>query len=386
MRKAIVIILCISLTFNLTGCWSQRELNDYAVVVGVGIDKDEETGNILLTAQIAKPGKLAKDSKGSGSNEKAYWNISDTGETIFSTVREYTHESSRRLYWQHNKIIIFCREIAEDGVLNCIDYFVRDHETRTAAEIFVSDTDKASDILDVKPELEKIPSIDIDKLIKVQQLNSETYSINLLTFIQRLMSKTTASVAPLIKITGEGEEQKISVSGTAVFKKDKLVGKLNKPETRGLLWVDDKVKSGIVVVDCPGGDGKVDLEIMKASSTVTPEIENGNITIKIKIKEKSNLGSQSCTEDLATSKMLEALEEKLASAIRDEITASVEKAQALNADIFGFGEAVHRKYRNQWKDLESKWDEIFPSIQVEIKVDAEIYGTGKISKPAYAED
>jgi spore germination protein KC len=382
MRKAIVI----SLTFNLTGCWSQRELNDYAVVVGVGIDKDEETGNILLTAQIAKPGKLAKDSKGSGSNEKAYWNISDTGETIFSTVREYTHESSRRLYWQHNKIIIFCREIAEDGVLNCIDYFVRDHETRTAAEIFVSDTDKASDILDVKPELEKIPSIDIDKLIKVQQLNSETYSINLLTFIQRLMSKTTASVAPLIKITGEGEEQKISVSGTAVFKKDKLVGKLNKPETRGLLWVDDKVKSGIVVVDCPGGDGKVDLEIMKASSTVTPEIENGNITIKIKIKEKSNLGSQSCTEDLATSKMLEALEEKLASAIRDEITASVEKAQALNADIFGFGEAVHRKYRNQWKDLESKWDEIFPSIQVEIKVDAEIYGTGKISKPAYAED
>ncbi|HBR08639.1 MAG TPA: Ger(x)C family spore germination protein [Clostridiales bacterium] len=386
MRKAIVIILCISLTLNLTGCWSQRELNDYAVVVGVGIDKDEETGNILLTAQIAKPGKLAKDSKGSGSNEKAYWNISDTGETIFSTVREYTHESSRRLYWQHNKIIIFCREIAEDGVLNCIDYFVRDHETRTAAEIFVSDTDKASDILDVKPELEKIPSIDIDKLIKVQQLNSETYSINLLTFIQRLMSKTTASVAPLIKITGEGEEQKISVSGTAVFKKDKLVGKLNKPETRGLLWVDDKVKSGIVVVDCPGGDGKVDLEIMKASSTVTPEIENGNITIKIKIKEKSNLGSQSCTEDLATSKMLEALEEKLASAIRDEITASVEKAQALNADIFGFGEAVHRKYRNQWKDLESKWDEIFPSIQVEIKVDAEIYGTGKISKPAYAED
>ena len=386
MRKAIVIILCISLTLNLTGCWSQRELNDYAVVVGGGIDKDEETGNILLTAQIAKPGKLAKDSKGSGSNEKAYWNISDTGETIFSTVREYTHESSRRLYWQHNKIIIFCREIAEDGVLNCIDYFVRDHETRTAAEIFVSDTDKASDILDVKPELEKIPSIDIDKLIKVQQLNSETYSINLLTFIQRLMSKTTASVAPLIKITGEGEEQKISVSGTAVFKKDKLVGKLNKPETRGLLWVDDKVKSGIVVVDCPGGDGKVDLEIMKASSTVTPEIENGNITIKIKIKEKSNLGSQSCTEDLATSKMLEALEEKLASAIRDEITASVEKAQALNADIFGFGEAVHRKYRNQWKDLESKWDEIFPSIQVKIQVDAEIYGTGKISKPAVPED
>ncbi|WP_040197214.1 Ger(x)C family spore germination protein [Candidatus Soleaferrea massiliensis] len=384
MKKIMSLMICIILTFNLTGCWSYHELNDYAVVVGVGIDK-AESGNVLLTAQIAKPSALAKDSKGGGSQEKAYWNITNEAETIFSTVRSYTHESPRKLYFQHNKVLIFSREVAEEGVQKYIDFFVRDNETRIITWVLVADKDKPSDILDIERGLEKVPAINIDKLVEAQQYNAETYSMKLLPFLQRLMSKTTAPVAPLIEISGEGEEQKIVISGSAVFKKGKLVGQLNKTETRGLLWVDGEVKSGIIVVECPDGEGKVDLEIMEASSTVTPEIKDGNISIKIEIKEQSNLGSQSCAENLATSEILK-LGEKNASAIRNEITASVEKAQKLNADVFGFGEAVQRKYPGQWKELESKWDDIFPNIQVEIEVDAELYGTGKIGEPAHPDE
>lgn len=387
MKKLICIMACILLIFSLSGCWSYHELNDYSVVVGVGIDKVPNSENILLTSQIAKAGELSENGEGGGSsNKKAYWNIQNEGETVFSIIREYSHESGRKLYFPHNKIIILSREIAEEGVQKYIDFFARDPELRSTSWVFVADKDKTSDILDVTPELEKVPSMHIDKLADTQQYNAETYSIELLPFLQRLMSKSTAPVAPLIGISGEGEKQKIIISGCAVFKKGKLVGQLNKFETRGLLWVDGEVKSGIIVVPCPGGEGKVDLEITQASSSITPEIKDGNIIIKIEIKEKSNLSSQSCTEDLATSEMLKVLEGKNASTIRDAIVASVKKAQKLNADVFGFGEAVQRKYPDQWKDIESKWDEIFPNIQIKINVDAEVYGTGKISKPVSPEE
>ena len=98
--------------------------------------------------------------------------------------------------------------------------------------------------------------------------------------------------------------------------------------------MDGEVKSGIIVVECPDGEGKVDLEIMEASSTVTPEIKDGNISIKIEIKEQSNLGSQSCAENLATSEILK-LGEKNASAIRNEITASISRPMERTREQMG---------------------------------------------------
>lgn len=86
--------------------------------------------------------------------------------------------------------------------------------------------------------------------------------------------------------------------------------------------------------------------------------------------------------DITKPGILEELEERQKAAIEDEIMAAVFKAQELNADIFGFGEAVRRKYPKQWKQLEDKWDEIFPTLEVNMVVDAKIRRTGKITKPA----
>lgn len=62
--------------------------------------------------------------------------------------------------------------------------------------------------------------------------------------------------------------------------------------------------------------------------------------------------------------------------------AAVVRAQELNADIFGFGEEVRRKHPGQWKNMEDKWDELFPGLEVIPEVDAKIRRTGKITKPA----
>lgn len=381
MRKVLAISICILFLFSLSGCWSANELNDFAYVLGLAIDKGKDGGDMLLTAQIAKPAELKPSAEGGGGSGKAYWNIRNEGDTFFYTIRGFSHESAHKLNFQHNNIVIFSREIAEEGVLEYIDFITRDNELRNVWLLVAQN--KAADILEAEaePDLEKIPSERIDKLVGTQEFSSETYTVKALDFIKCLMGKTTSPVAPFIEIIGEGEEQKMLMSGAAVFKKDKLVGELNRGETRGLMWVTDKVKSGIIVVDCPGGEGKVEIEIMEASVTITPEIKDGAVRIKIEIKEKANIASQSCRENLATTEMFKLLESKQASVIRGEITAAIKKARELNADIFGFGEAVKREYPDQWSELEDKWDNVFPNIEIEIMVEAEIYGTGKVSAP-----
>lgn len=394
LRKIIVTILIfIILTLSTTGCWNRRELPTLAIVLGVGLDNVEDSDKLQVTAQIIKTAELkssATEQGGAGrggnggSSAGAYWNIKNTGESMFATVRDFTHKSSRKLYWPHNQVIIFGRSLAEQGIQEYLDFFIRDQESRFEVFVLVAE-DKASEVFDVKPELEKVPSISITDLMDTQAANSQTSVIRLDQFVNRLMSQTTAPIAPIIEVRGKGNDQELYVTGTAVFQRDKLIGQMNKEETRGLLWVSDEVKSGIIDVKCPDCEGKVSLEIIRAKTKISSEIIDNKPYIKIDIKEDGNLASQSCSANLVSPEAVAALEAAESAAIKDEIKSSLSKAKKLNADIFGFGEVVHQKHPKEWKELKNNWDEIFPTLEVEVVVEAKLRRSGSTGLPAISE-
>ena len=375
-RKIVVlIIICILLALSLSGCWNRRELNTFSILMGMGIDKAEEAGKVQLTAQIIKAGELKSEG---GSDEEAYLTVQSIGDTVFDALRKFTKETNRKIYLPHSQVLIFGEGIAAEGVQKYVDFYVRDHEPRLREKVLVA-KGKAEEVLDVKSQLEKIPAVGISSLLRAQGATSQATEVTIKEFINRLMSKTTAPVAPLIEISGEGEEQTLRISGMAIFKLDKFVGKLTGSEARGLLWVIDKIKSGIIVVDCPNEEGKMSLEIIRASSKIIPEIQEDKVHIQVKIKEEGHIGDQECPGELS-SENIKKIEEMKASVIRSEVLSAVEIAQDLNTDVFGFGDAVHRKYPKEWKELEKQWDEVFPEIEVEIIVEAKVRRSGILMK------
>jgi spore germination protein KC len=225
MKNRIIILLniviCILLIVTLTGCWNRRELDTLAVVLGVGVDKLMKSGKVQITAQVVKPAEI-KTQSGEVRTE-AFWNVIGTGDTIFGTLRDMTNKSSRKLFFPHNQLLIFSKSIAEEGIQKYIDFFVRDPECRMNVWVLISQG-MAMDILDVKSELEKIPANNIAKLIEGQAAaTSQTRAVKLKDLVIGLMSKTTASTIPFIKI--EKDEKKVAIiSETAVFQGDKLVG------------------------------------------------------------------------------------------------------------------------------------------------------------------
>ncbi|MDK2985716.1 MAG: spore germination protein [Clostridia bacterium] len=382
-RRKILFKLIIFIIFilSIAGCWNRRELDTLAIVFGVGIDKAKKPGNIEITAQVIKPGEMKSPQGGSGGGgEKPYWNLTSSGKTIFSAVREFTHKSNRKLYFPHNEIIIFSEDIAKEGIRKYMDFFIRDPEIRRLVWVLVA-KGNASEVLETKAILEKVPARNIAQLIEARAATSQASAVRLQEFLTRLMSKTTAPIASVIEITREKKEKIARLIGTAVFKDDKLVGYLNKSETRGLLWVIGEVKSGIIVVKSPGGNGEVSLEIIHASSKIIPEIKDNNIHIRVEITEEGNLGEQTSAEDLTSLPAWTVLERRQSEAIHNEVRRALKKAQELNTDIFAFGEAVHRKYPELWKDIENRWDEYFPNIEVTINVNAKLRRSGMTTKP-----
>jgi spore germination protein KC len=383
LLKLFLVILTL---FVISGCWSRIELESLAIVAGIGIDLAEEPGKVLLTAQIILPKKVAAPDTGGvggggeiGGKGQTVLISKGIGETVYDAINNFAADIPRRLFWSHTQVIVIGKEAAEQGVRPWLDFFIRDPEPREAVWILVADG-KAGDILKSKSEIEDIPAMAIAHLIEARISNSQTSGATLGDFTTRLTSKTTAPVATYIKLSDE-KEPKVQLSGTAVFKKDKLVGVLDKAQTRGYLWVKGKVRGGIVLVKFPKDNSKTTLEVIRSKSTVTPKILGGEISLKIEIDEEANLESQSSLENLETATGLALLEKQQDSAIRNEILAALEKARQLNTDFFGFGDIVHHKFPREWKKLELRWDQIFPLIKVTIQVKTKIRQVGLVTKP-----
>jgi len=68
----------------------------------------------------------------------------------------------------------------------------------------------------------------------------------------------------------------------------------------------------------------------------------------------------------------------MSSVIKNEAQNTVAKAQAIGSDIFGFGAAIHRKYPKEWAAISDRWDQMFPAIDVEIQVNAQVRHSGEL--------
>ncbi|PJI07009.1 MULTISPECIES: Ger(x)C family spore germination protein [Clostridium] len=387
IKKWAKIIICIFMIVCLVSCSDATELNKIAIVMGVGIDKVKGMYPVQMTLQIANVSGIKNPSMGSGdggTGNAGYIYIKEKGESISRISKLFARKLNRKLFYSHNQVIILSKDIAEDGIEKYIDFFLRYRQTRLLVWILVS-KGHADEILNVKPELETNPGKNIGDLVRNEQDISQIPAVDLKEFVLRLMSKTTAPVAPMIEIRNDKGKKMAYLSDTAVFKKDKMVGTLNKKETRGLLWSINKVKDGVIVLNKADGNN-VNIEITRSKGKIIPKMNGDKPSIEIKIKEEGDLEEQTFSEDLANPKELKKLEETENKYIKTEIMMALKKSRELNADIFGFGDIIYEHYPKQWSRMEKDWNKVYKNIDVNVSVDAKIRKTGRITKPILSKE
>lgn len=176
----------------------------------------------------------------------------------------------------------------------------------------------------------------------------------------------------------------VELSGVAVFRDDKLIGWLDERETRGLLWLRGQIEKGVVTVPSPGEpEYEVSVEIRRGRTKVIPVCDGGRPGFNVKIWVEGDMIEQQSRENLAVPEKIEALENEVAGEVKERASAALAKAQReYGVDIFGFGEAFHRKYKREWRKLKDRWDEEFSRADVCIDVEAHVREIGLLTKRA----
>lgn len=394
LRRAAAGLLLTMALMTTAGCWNRREIESIGFVLAAGIDEAPEQGKIQVTVQIAKPFAIGGGEAVRGAaDEKPFWTVSSTGYTVFEAVRNLLSQSPRRPFWAHNRFILIGEGLARKGIRDALDLFCRDGESRLRVWMVVVKGAKASDLLQAEFELERMPSEGGMGLLQGARQGLSTIGEGMLNdFLQRLEGEgidpiaTRAEIVPRpqeFDIRGELKRETIGgsarLTGAAVFKDDRLVGWLNKPETRGFNWVMGKVRSGIIVIENPREEGKfIGLEILGARGGFKPEVRNGKVTVAVKIEADANVGDvQGFIDLLRMPEAWSSMERRMATVIENEVLAAVAKAQELGSDIFGFGAELNRRYPKKWADeFRDRWDEEFRKIDVKVEVKAKVRRTG----------
>lgn len=386
--KIILLILLSIISIFIAGCWDSRELNTLSIVAGLGFDVDPATEMVTLTYQSIVPSKVKSSSssggsEGGGGEQKSDGGLQtiqldhDIGSSPYEVLNRYTQHGSRIPFYQHAQVAVFGKDAAEQGIYPFLDTIARNPAGRPNNLLVISDK-KASDILAIQDGMENIQAVGMANIIKLSASFSKYPAVTYLDFTCRLMSKTTAPIAPIMgtfeEMGPEGKKQeKISINATAVFKGDKMIGKLNERESSGLLWVIDQIEKGFIIIP------EASLEIVEGKTKIIPELTGGKIKVTVEIAEEGNLIQYNNAKNI-TPDLISQMEKAQAQEIESQVKAAVKKSMSLNADVFGFGDAVHRKYKKEWKELEPRWDDIYPTIKVSVKVKTHLNEIGDINK------
>lgn len=376
-HSLLLLILIFTVVF-LTGCWDRQEVNDLALVTAAGFDKKaDNTIELTVLVFIPKGGGNQQTMESSSVGGSQTLVRSAGGITIADAMAKLQEKLPRQIFWGHTDVFIFDEDLAKEGISNHVDFIMRHPQLRERGQIFVS-KQKTKEILSLLPPLER----DLSEVLR--ELSQHKLGMNVTTKIlaQMLISDSGDCALPWISILppekAKDQKQTIAyITGTAIFKKDKMVGLIDDSVTRGVLWLRNEIRLAIITIKPPDTKGYISVNLLQAESTLIPKIENGKWKIILKTESNSDIVQNTTNLDVTDPAVVKLLEHQLEQMTEKRINLAREHVQKdMKVDIFGFAEAFHRKYPDVWNKEKDRWNEIFPDVEVTFKTKNKIRRQG----------
>ncbi len=375
VRKILFSLLIFLHPIMFTGCWNYREIDQMAVVAGVAIDKgtNEKFSITLETVEVGMD-KVTEHKSIIATIE---------GKTIFDAARHEISILGKKVYWSHAKVVIISREIAEEGIVQVLDWFNRDAETRGDIHILVSKEKTAKEILTTRGLTKEATSLLLDDILTNEKSISNAPHVETWKLTNILTKKGVGTIAAAVDLKQVGEEKRPHLMGTAIFKEQKLLGFIDGDETKDMLFVQNELKGGVLAVEdnINNSDLSVSLEIFKSRTRLEPVIKSGEIEMNVKVDTTVAIDEISGTQDVIEDDNRKKLEESAEKMLKNRIEKIIKKVQTdYGVDIFGFGAKLRENKPRVWNAIEDNWADTFKTLKVNVETKVHIKNSAMLSK------
>jgi len=372
LRMAIIIGL---LLLTATGCWDQRELEERAIVLAIGIDVSEEKpGQIQLSFQVPIPLKIAGAAGGGGGDGDVVHILKGTGRTVLEAYDEIQKQVNQQVFFGHTRVLALSEEIAKQGLERITDPFHRGPQIRRLLWPLVV-KGRAIDLLTSNPELEQIPTV---YLLTMIENGVQLRMIPEITLGGLYVRKSSKSEELFLNYF-EAFEKKMEWEGIVVFKDDKMVGQLSTLQTSIFmqLW---NGKSNFYVT-FPYDEKEEDLvTLLIQTDKVEKKIsrEQGVVKAKLHIFAEADLSGKPFPGSFAGQEAIRKLEQATETYLEErakEIIASLQNEY--QSDIIGLGSEIKAYYPEIWDEI--KDTDYFKQLDIEVSYELKLRRLGMLS-------
>lgn len=389
-RRSIGLIVLISLLFA-TGCWDRAELDDLALILGWGVDQSEDK-TYVASAQIAIPSKLSTQS-GGGSGQ-GFFVLTASGKSSLDATKNIQRKSSRKIYAGHRRVVCIGETLAKNGLSDVLDEFTRNPDVRLRTDIFVVKGNSAQELLQNPYPLENIPAL------AALREHRAVGGIGDSTLRDYLMdqAKGHSTTLPVIQLSSlassQGDESQdggqnaggplgLEFGGRAIIDShSKLVGFLDYDEAQNAVWVKGTLRHFMLTARVPKEDGNINLDVSRTRSKVIPTLQHGKVYIEVRLSGFGIIRENTTPMDLSQVENVDRAQEACDTTVEQAAKHVIVKLQKdYGLDIFGFGEAIHRKYPKQWKAMKNDWDKQFSNAVVTVNANLTIRRVGLTGPP-----
>ncbi len=375
MKKLLLLsaVLAFVLT-SLSGCQDYKEVEHLSIVVGCALDKSSEDKTYHLAVEVLKPG-------GEKNSDTKSIILEAEGDTIFEAVRNLNEITHKKPYWSNCQVVVISEDLAKEGVLPLIDFFIRGPETRPTIYALISQEKTAREILMQTSVISSVISFGLRSMVEANFDNlSTTNDLDLLKAANILYGEGgTALTLPAVRNSIINGSLTSEINGVAVFAKDKMIGYLDPEDTKYFLFAAGKAQGGSLngFIE-PGIHGMIGGRIYENNTEIKPVYENGKLTIDVETKTKLSIIDQGVgfsAEDLVIS----ASEKYWKQSLEENIDSVIKLVQVkFGQDIFGFGDVVSKKNPEVWEKLETEWCSVFKTLETKVSSDVTVLDSGLI--------
>ncbi|MDR6726290.1 spore germination protein KC [Paenibacillus amylolyticus] len=382
MRKVISIITILLSSIVLSGCWDRIEVNDLAIVLATGIDYEDE--RYQLTSQIFIPRKAGGGSSGGSEASPSGVTMIRTaeGRTVAEALNRLQRKVPRNMFWGHCEVIVISEHAGKQGLRQYIDFLLRYPQFREHAYVF-STSDSAKDILALLDPLERSSAESLREMANMK-LGTRVTVLELAQSIEGPSRSATLS-RMLMLPPDPGKDRYDStpyIKGLSLYKNDHYIKTVTEPMSVGILLLANELENIIIPVQLKNMEGSFSIMPIEMHTALTPQIINNEWRMQVQVKSKGEVVLNTTDANLTDPTMLKELDRAWSEHLKELAEKALVMAQKqLKTDFFQFATEFRRHYPKQWNAQQKNWDELFSTMDVQLKVEALVTRTGKSVGP-----
>jgi spore germination protein KC len=368
----------------LAGCWDYRELENRAIVVGLGIDelpparyKGEEMRMYQVVVQIVESaaestgGQMGGGGGTQGQQQRGYTNFEIETPSITEGIERIVTRVDRMPNLAHLQAIVLSEKVARKGINELYDFFTRFPQMRRHTEIIVG---KGSilEIFSTPSISEPTPTLHIAELANNVQQTLLVPESNLGT-----VSKSVRTKTPFLLLKASLDQKKqIVINEAAVFDNFNMVGSLSRDQMLDISILQDEIQRGVLHFPCYGGK-KAGLQILAGDCKIRPEFRQGRPHVTFEVELDSEMMEYQCLgASFDKPEQIERLEQRVSDMLKNRLLKTAEELKnRYKADVFRLTTRLKNE-PEMYEEIRKQPSEFFRKLVFDVTVDLKIRNIG----------